>query len=267
MDSRPLLYGAWSDCRQGPPCSPTYLLCDAKVSWEGEVLAEKGTGSPMHERTRIAGATTAPGIPGHQPTVERERAVTFSRILRILLQRHGYYIPLTSTYLLPQFYDRLLEVDGRGINVNTLGGYLRSTIFPSERKVRLMADALGVSRGMLLFASGYLTPQDLPDYPGPMSTLAAIQTDIAEVERLPLSPQARRHIVFSLRNTARMLRLLHADRMESDWHVEANERELLVEQMIDLLESPNPAPVDLTIAEESGAVRNGSPETAGLQAQ
>src|SRR5215469_7487657 len=110
----------------------------------------------QHERTRLAGAAAAPGMSGHQPTVERERAAAFSRALRILLQRHSYYIPLTNTYLLPQFYERLLEVDGRGINVNALRGYLRGTVFPSERKVRLIADALEESRGMLLFAAGYL---------------------------------------------------------------------------------------------------------------
>jgi hypothetical protein len=49
--------------------------------------------------------------------------------------------------------------------------------------------------------------------------------------------------------------------------VVANERELLVEHMIDLMESPIPAPLEQTIAEESGAGRNNSPEAAGLQAQ
>jgi hypothetical protein len=221
----------------------------------------------QHERTRLAGATAAPGTSGHQPTVERERAVAFGCVLRILLQRHDYYIPLTNTYLLPQFYERLLEVDGRGINVNALRGYLRGTVFPSERKVRLLADALEESRGMLLFAAGYLTPQDLPDYPGPETTLAAIQTDIAEVERLPLSPEARRHIVSSLRNTARILRLVHEGRKESDQHIVPNERELLVEQMIDFLETPYPTPLEPPLAEESGAGKNTSPEAAGLQAQ
>src|SRR5215469_13977141 len=166
----------------------------------------------QHERAQLAGAMPAPETSSHQPTVERERARAFSRVLRILLQRHGYYIPLTNTYLLPQFYGRLLEIDGRGINVNALSGYLRGTVFPSERKVRLLADALEESRGMLLFAAGYLMPQDLPDYPGPETTLAAIQKDIAEVERLPLSPEARWHIVVSLRNTARILRLVHEGR-------------------------------------------------------
>jgi hypothetical protein len=204
---------------------------------------------------------------GPQPTVERERAVAFSRTLRILLQRHGYFISLTNTYLLPQFYERLLEIDGRGINVNALRGYLRGTVFPSERKVRLIADALEESRGMLLFAAGYLTPQDLSDYPGPETTLAAVQTDIAEVERLPLSPGARWHIVSSLRNTARILRLVHEGRKESDQHVVPNERELLIEQMIDLLESPHPEPLEPTGGEESGADKTTSPEAAGRQAQ
>ena len=221
----------------------------------------------QHEQTRLAGAPAAPGTSSHQPTVERERAVAFSRILRMLLQRHGYYIPLTNTYLLPQFYERLLVVDGRGINVNALRGYLHGTVFPSERKVRLIADGLEESRGMLLFAAGYLTPQDLPDYPGPETTLAAIQTDIAEVERLPLSQEARRHIVSSLRNTARILRLVLEGRKESDQHVGANERELLVEQMIDLLESPSPLPLEPILAGESGAGKNTSPEAAGLQVQ
>ena len=221
----------------------------------------------QHERTQLPGATATPETSSDQPTVERERAVAFSRVLRILLQRHSYYIPLTHTYLVPQFYERLLEIDGRGINVNTLRGYLRGTVFPSERKVRLIADALEESRGMLLFAAGYLTPQDLPDYPGPETTLAAIQTDIAEVERFPLSPIARRHIVFSLRNTARILRLVQEGRKETDQHTLANERELLVEQMIDLLESPSPAPLESADAEESGAAIHSSPAAAGLQAQ
>ena len=221
----------------------------------------------QHERAQLAGATAAPGTSSNRPTVERERAIAFSRVLRILLQRRGYYIPLTNTYLLPQFYERLLQIDGRGINVNALRGYLRGTVFPSERKVRLIADALEESRGMLLFAAGYLGPQDLPDYPAPETTLVAIQTDIAEVERLPLSPEARWHIVSSLRNSARILRLVHEGRQESDQHVVPNERELLVEQMIDLMESPHPEPLEPPLVEESDVNMNTSPEAAGLQAQ
>jgi hypothetical protein len=231
-------------------------------------LAEKGTGSCMqHERTRLAIADATPGSSSQQPTVERERAAAFSRVLRLLLQRHGYFIPLTSAYLLPEFYERLVEINGRGINVKTLRGYLSGAVFPSERKVRLIANALQEPRGMLLFAAGYLMPQDLPDYPGPETTLAGIQTDIADVEQLPLSPEARGHILYSLRNTARILRLVHEGRKESDQRVVANERELLVEQMIDLLESPNPAPLEPPLAVACDAQMHSSPEVAGLEAR
>ena len=196
----------------------------------------------MQEREPVAGpagALTDPQIPA-QPTVDRKRAVSFSRALGILLQQQDHYLPLTGTYLVPQFYERLRAVDGRGINTATLQAYLEGTMFPSERKVRLLADALRVSRGLLLFAAGYVTPQDLPDYPGPQTTLSATQDDINEVERLPLSNEARQGILSSLYNTARILRLIHAERPEMEWHVEPNERELIIEQMIDLWESPAP---------------------------
>jgi hypothetical protein len=209
----------------------------------------------MQEREPVAGqpeALTDPQIPA-QLTVDRKRAISFSRALGILLQEE-YYVPLTGTYLLPQFYERLRGVDGRGINTTALRAYLRGGAFPSERKVRLLADALGISRGLLLFASGYLTPQDLPDYPGPETTLSAILDDIHEVERLPLSDEARPGILASLYNTARILRLLHAERPETEWHVEPNERELIIEQMIDLWESPAP---------EEAAFPRGGIEDAG----
>jgi len=209
----------------------------------------------MQEREPVsgqAGALTDPQIPARL-TVDRTRAISFSRTLGILLQQ-DFYVPLTSTYLLPQFYERLKEVDGRGISTTALRTYLQGRAFPSERKVRLLADALGISRGLLLFAACYLTPQDLPDYPGPETTLSAILDDIDEVKRLPLSDKARQGILSSLYNTARILRLIHAERPETEWHVEPNERELIIEQMIDLWESPAP--------EEAACPRRGG-EDAG----
>ena len=167
-------------------------------------------------------------------TVERKRAVAFGRILATLLQRHQYYDPLTSAYLLPQFYARLQLVDGCGISVNTLRAYLRGDMFPSPRKVRLLADALELPRSVLLFAAGYLRPEDLPDFPGPWTTLAAVESDIGDLDRVPLSPLASARILQGLQNTARILRLLNGERGQPDWHVEPDERELLIEQMIDL---------------------------------
>jgi hypothetical protein len=199
-----------------------------------------------------AGPPADPQIPA-RPTVGRKRAVSFGLALGILLQQQGYYLSLSGTYLLPQFYRRLRAVDGRGINTTALQAYLQGTAFPSERKVRLLADALEISRGLLLFAAGYVTPQDLPDYPGPQSTLSAIRDDIHEVERLPLSDEARQGILASLNNTARILRMVHAERPEAEWHAEPNERELIIERVIDLWESPAP--------EEVAFSRRGGKET------
>ncbi|PWT77894.1 MAG: hypothetical protein C5B60_01980, partial [Chloroflexi bacterium] len=133
--------------------------------------------------------------------------------------------------------------DGFGINPNTLAGYLRGDIFPSERKVRLMADALEVPRGVLLFAAGYLRLEDLPDYPGANTTLDAVLADIEEVEQSPLSALAKMHILQGLRNTARILRMLNGERARQEWSVQPNERELLIEHMTLLWESPVPAPL------------------------
>jgi hypothetical protein len=125
----------------------------------------KGTGDSMrgkrqntHETNKTAaeGSVTSSGIPAPPATVERTRATAFSWVLRTLLQQRSYFLPLTGTYLLPQFSLLLQSVDGFGINANTVEAYLRGEIFPSERKVRLMADALEVPRGVLLFAAGYL---------------------------------------------------------------------------------------------------------------
>jgi hypothetical protein len=149
-------------------------------------------------------------------------------------------MPLTGTYLLPQFSLRLQSVDGFGINASTLEAYLRGEIFPSERKVRLMADALEIPRGVLLFAAGYLRLNDLPDYPGGHTTLDAVLADIGEVEQLPLSLEAKTRILHGLRNTARILRMLNGERAGEEWSVLPDERELLIEHLIDLWESPLP---------------------------
>jgi hypothetical protein len=146
----------------------------------------KGTGGSMHgkpqsvhpQKTATEGSVTSSGIPAPPATVERTQAIAFSRILRTLLQQRSYFLPLTGTYLLPQFSLRLQSVDGFGINADTLGAYLRGEIFPSERKVRLMADALEVPRGVLLFAAGYLRLEDLPDYPGGQTSLDAVLAEI-----------------------------------------------------------------------------------------
>jgi hypothetical protein len=203
----------------------------------------KGTGDSMHgkpqnmhakNKTATEGSATSSGIPAPPATVERTRAIAVSQILRTLLQQRSYFLPLTGTYLLPQFSLRLQSVDGFGINANALETYLCGEIFPSERKVRLMADALEVPRGVLLFAAGYLRVDDLPDYPGGHTTLDALLTDIGEVEQSPLSLRAKTHILHGLRNTARILRMLIGERAREEWGVLPDERELLIEHMIDL---------------------------------
>jgi hypothetical protein len=194
-----------------------------------------------HEQmTATEGPVTSSGLPASPATVERTRAIAFSRILRTLLQQRSYFSPLTDTYLLSQFSLHLQSVDGVGITSDTLGAYLRGTIFPSERKVRLMADALEVPRGVLLFAAGYLGPEDLPDYPGGQTSLDAVLADIGAVERSPLSHEAKTGILHGLRNTARILRMLNGERARQEWSVLPDERELLIEHMINLWESPVP---------------------------
>jgi hypothetical protein len=208
----------------------------------------KGTGGSMHgkpqnaheQTTASEGSVMSSGIPATQAEVERTRAIAFSQILRTLLQQRSYFLPLTGRYLLPQFSLHLQSVDGFGINSDTLEAYLRGEIFPSERKVRLMADALEVPRGVLLFAAGYLRLEDLPDYPGGQTSLDAVLADIGEVERLPLSLEAKTNILRGLRNTARILCMLNGERARQEWSVLPDERELLIEHMINLWESPAP---------------------------
>jgi transcriptional regulator with XRE-family HTH domain len=214
----------------------------------------KGIGGSMHGKphntqrfeTTTNGSVTPPGIPVTPATVARKRATAFRRILRTLLQQQSYFLPETGTYLLPQFSLRLQSIDGLGINPNTLAGYLRGNIFPSERKVRLMADALEVPRGVLLFAAGYLRLEDLPDYPGAHTTLDAVLADIEEIEQSPLSALAKTHILQGLRNTARILRMLNGERAREQWSVLPNERELLIEHMTLLWDSPAPVPARYT---------------------
>jgi hypothetical protein len=103
-----------------------------------------------------------------------------------------------------------------------------------------MADALEVPRGVLLFAAGYLRPEDLPDYPGGQTSLDAVLADIGEVERSPLSHEAKTGILHGLHNTARILRMLNGERARQEWSVLPDERELLIEHMINLWESPAP---------------------------
>ena len=188
-----------------------------------------------------------------EQTVERERAMQFSRALRTLLQRQNYFVPLTGTYLLPQLYERIKAVDGRGIHVNTLRAYLRGESLPSDSKVRLIADALGLHRGMLLYAAGYLTTEDLPHYPGPYATLEAIQEDMREIESLPLSPATKQRVLHDLQASARILRLIAAERVMNGWSTQPDERELMIEQLIDIWESPAPMPPAYTSTERAAA--------------
>lgn len=183
--------------------------------------------------------------------VDRERAQTFSQALRILLQRQNFYVPLTGTYLLPQLYERVRMVDGHGIHVNTLRAYLRGESLPSDGKVRLLADALGVPRGALLYAAGYLTVEDLPHYPGPYATMESIEADMREVESLPLSPDTKRRILRDLRTSARILALIAAERAQAGFATQPDERERLIEQLIELWETPAPPPPALTGPEEA----------------
>nr|MBF6592622.1 helix-turn-helix transcriptional regulator [Ktedonobacterales bacterium] len=185
----------------------------------------------MCERDSAPGTQAAAAAAGQ--TVERERAHAFSEALRTLLQRQNYYVPLTGTYLLPQFYERIRQVDGTGIHINTLRAYLRGESLPSDGKVRLLADALGVPRGVLLFAAGYLTPTDLPNYPGPYATLASVEADIREVEALPLARETRERLLHDLRTTAQIMRLLHDDQAQAR-RTDRDEREQLIEQLIEL---------------------------------
>lgn len=183
--------------------------------------------------------------------VDRERAQTFAQALRIVLQRQHYYVPLTGTYLLPQLYERVRAVDGQGIHINTLRAYLRGDTLPSDSKVRLLADALGIPRGMLLYTAGYLVAEDLPHYPGPYASLENIEADMREVEALPLVPETKSRILRDLRASARILMLLAAERAQVGYATEPHERERLVESLIELWETPAPPPPPFTSSEEA----------------
>lgn len=196
-------------------------------------------------------ATMQGASAAHVQMVDRERAQAFSQALRILLQRQNFYVPLTGTYLLPQLYERVRAVDGRGIHVNTLRAYLRGESLPSDSKVRLLADALGMPRGVLLYAAGYLTAEDLPNYPGPQATLAAIEADMREVEALPLAPATKERVLHDLRTSARILQLVAAERAPIGYTTAADERELLIEQLIELWSQVAPPPPPFTSTEEA----------------
>jgi transcriptional regulator with XRE-family HTH domain len=203
----------------------------------------------MYDRDSMAGP--APASPPSAPMVERGRAQAFGRSLCVLLQRQRFYVPLTQTYLLPQLYERTREVDGQGIQINSLRAYLRGETLPSDSKVRLLADALGVPRGVLLYVAGYLTPEDLPNYPGPNATLENLEMDMREVESLPLSPQTKARILHDLRATTRIVHLVAAERASTGYSAEPLEREHLIEQLITLWESAPAEPPSLTTSEEA----------------
>lgn len=217
---------------------------------------------PSPERGQTARVESTQPDQHASHTVEYERALAFSQAFRSLLQRQHYYVPRTSTYLLPQLYDRIRQVDGSGIHVNTLRTYLRGEALPSDAKVRLLADALEVPRGVLLYAAGYLTPGDLPSYPGPHTTLESIEADIREVEALPLASETKDRILHDLRTSARILCLLHAERAQTGQRALADEREQLIEQLIDLWEMPAPPPPPLTTAEEAARATGAPLSTA-----
>ncbi len=184
--------------------------------------------------------TTTP--PAASAMVDRERAQTFAQALRIVLQRQHYYVPLTGTYLLPQLYERVRAVDGQSIHINTLRAYLRGDTLPSDGKVRLLADALGIPRGMLLYTAGYLVAEDLPHYPGPYASLENIEADMREVEALPLMPETKVRILRDLRSSARILMLLASERAPVGYATKPHERERLVASLIELWETPAPPP-------------------------
>lgn len=187
----------------------------------------------------------------HEQSVERERAEAFGRALRVLLQRQRFYVPLTSTYLLPQFSERLRTLDGQGISVATLRAYLRGESFPTDGKVRLLADGLSIPRGAVLYLAGYLTPEDLPHYPGPQTTLAAVEADIQEVEHTPLARATKEHILRDLRITARLLHLLAAEQAQHDFVTAPDEREQIIELLIEVWETATPPPPPLATSEEA----------------
>ncbi|HLY32503.1 MAG TPA: hypothetical protein VKQ36_15875 [Ktedonobacterales bacterium] len=223
--------------------------------------------TPAKTVSELPTAQLGPNMPQSPQMVDRARAQTFSKALRILLQRQGYYVALTETYLLPQFYDRLRTLDGTGIQIASLRAYLRGETLPSEVKTRLIADALGAPRGLLLYVAGYLTPEDLAHYPGPQLTLATVEADISELEDLPLAAATKARIARDLRISARILCLLAPDRiglvgsegrpaadgaatLMGTFATAPDEREMLIEQLIDLWATPAPPVPSLTSVEE-----------------
>ncbi len=215
--------------------------------------------TPITELPTVRLEPAATDISQAPRMVDRSRAQTFGQALRILLQRRGLYVARTETYLLPQFHDRLKAVDGAGIQIASLREYLRGEMLPDEAKTRLIADALGAPRGLLLYVAGYLTPEDLAHYPGPQLTLATVEADIRELESLPLAPATKARIARDLRISARILCLLAPDRLglndgapSGDFSTSPDEREQLIEQLIDLWTTPAP-PIPSQSSADEGA--------------
>ena len=192
---------------------------------------------------------SAPGSVAEE-TFDRDRATAFSEALRTVLQRQNYYSRATDTYDLPRLFDQISELDSSVVHIATLRSYLRGEVLPSDSRVRLMADALEVPRGVLLYAAGYLTATDLPNYPGPNTTMEALDADIAEVESLPLMQATKDRILHDLRTSKRILRLLVTEREFASRAIQPSERELVVEQLIELWMTPPPPPPARTGAEE-----------------
>ncbi len=211
----------------------------------------------------IAHDDAAAGEAQPNSPVEQDRARQFSHVFRALMQRQNFYVPLTGSYLVVQLADRIRSAEGQGIHTNSLRAYLRGEVLPSDSKVRLLADALCVPRGALLYAAGYLTSEDLPNYPGPYATLDAIEADIREVESLPLSAPTKARVLADLESSARILRLIHAERAQAGWRTAPNEREQVLDLLIELWEAPAPPPPDYTANE--APIHGGQPVTAHPQ--
>jgi len=212
----------------------------------------------------VAPTTDAPAEPVVEPAVgaqaieraaepqmvDRARAETFGQAFAVLLARHGYYDDATQTHQLAAFYERLRQQNGRGIRIAALRSYLQGEALPSAGKARLIADALGAPRALVLYVAGYLTPGDLAHYPGPQMTVEAVEADIAELAELPLSPETRRRIVHDLRVSARILGLLASsadDVAETErsgattlYVAAPDERETLIERLIELWSAQTP---------------------------
>lgn len=209
----------------------------APAEQELHVAPSKATDSDIAPSIAQVVTTTSPRM------VDRTRVEAFAQAFAVLLAQHGYYDEATQTYQLPQLYERLRQQNGRGIRMAALWAYLNGEALPSEAKARLIADALGAPRALLLYVAGYLTASDLAHYPGPHLTLATVEADIAELADLPLSPETRARIAHDLRASARILSLLAG---ADDADPEANggagaqyvaapdERETLIERLTEL---------------------------------